>query len=189
MTVITLALFMPLMSHPINLCMHFAKLLLWLALIAGLQAITMWMVFSKIMPTFAEMGTPISGLSMAPMMLVALIVLLPVGVLLTTRPGRWGWGGHYERARQAAMSAAMVEAAAPTQARQAMDTHLDRLHGEGATMEELELITEQALSLATQAHYRTVAAVRLFGIGGLAVIAALITTNIYRGLAHMPVPF
>ena len=182
------------LPSPLLFQLPMIQTLLWLVLIGVIQGWVIGALSLRVFPTLAvigaEAGSSLSAdaLNVAPVGVVVFAVLLPIATLLMGRSERMGWRRHYVRAQQAAMAAAMAEVDAPQSARSTLAEHFPALSQAGAHAEELDMVTAASLSLAEQSHRRTVAMVRLLGIGGLALVALLVTAHIYGTISTLPVP-
>jgi hypothetical protein len=97
-----------------------------------------------------------------------------------------GWGGQRSRAREAVLAAALREAGAPPAAVAAHQRECRFLHGEGATVAELDAIAHASLAAAEVSHRRFTSAVRVVGFAVLTGLALATTATVYSTIAHLP---
>jgi hypothetical protein len=168
----------------------------YLCLVALLQAAALFVLDAKIIPVMSMLsgkglgpgdgpatwfGPVAAGLVVVgPLLLAASIAAIWYPALLP------GGERHRRRARQAVFAASLVEAGAPAAARAQLFDVLRVPPPQAATVAELELLTEEALSRAEAAQRRLVALTRGLGMGVLIAIAAAATGSVYHFLAWMP---
>ncbi len=161
--------------------------------LATLQLLIGALLHTKVMPSLVLMGVEMGSQQLSGLGPIFLgdVVVLGVAVLLTlwAMNDRWAvrerrsWRAHLLRARQACLLAAMHDAAAPVDVRNAVAQSLARLDGRGADTVELELVIQQALATAEAAHRRLIITLRVVGYGLLTALALLMLVQVYHRVA------
>ena len=102
--------------------------------------------------------------------------------------GRIGRGGSpLQRAREACLAAAMVEAGAPHDLQRQLASSFGELAPDLFTLDELKLIIDRSLAEAMHRHQRVLLWTRVGGTGLLALAAALMVGSLYYGLTMVSV--
>lgn len=122
---------------------------------------------------------------------VALVVAGPL-LLATAVLGMWfpalhpGLGRHLQRAREAALAAALRVSDAPLEARRAIQATFGVLEADHASAEELDAERDRAITRADASRRRLVALLRGVGLTLLCALAAGATAVLYGFIASMP---
>lgn len=167
------------------------QVLVYLVLIGLIQLLSV----SRLPPFFEMVASSTGGLLdattamlWARVLLSVVIVVVPAVVVLADVRGRWGWARHLQRARHAALAAALVSSGAPPAAIRSLSPHLGGLEASGASGAELELVVSRSVARADQAHAAQLSAVRVLGIGLLLLSAGLIMAAVYGNLGLLGGP-
>lgn len=165
----------------------------YLLVLSLFQVVVALLITHRVEPAFAEMGLD-APLALAPWVwvaspgVIALVVLCLLALSLTSvlLPGRLGgWGVHLQRAREACLAAAVVEAGAPVGVQRQLAAGFRAFDAAPLGLLELEATVAVAVAEAVRRHQRAVAGVRLVGTGVLALVAAVMTAAIYLSLSQV----
>ncbi len=169
----------------------------YFVVVAVLQLSAVLMLQTKVLPTLAVI--PNSGLDPSASFFlvvaagdVALTALAAALAIWATRAGPVGgrllqWLRPLARAREASLAAALHDAEAPEDVRNAFLGSCKVLRGRLANRREFDLVIEQSMSRAEAAHQRFVTAVRVVGYAALTCFALVALLGIYQALARFAV--
>jgi len=169
----------------------------YLLSIGFLQWVLLRMLATKVQPTLWMLNSDLGAardhtwmLQLAEAVLIAVLLgtvvlgAITIGLALVGRLP--GWGGHRQRAREAAVAASLDETAAPEEARRRVLAGFRLLHGGQGSTADLDRVFAAALTRADVAQRRLVSAVRAVGLVGLMLVALLTTAGLYLTIAQMP---
>ncbi len=178
----------------------FAQLVGYLGLILCAQALIVALLNTKVLPPMAEMAemaemqapdnTAPAGTADLTWWLAGGVIGVPVLsglVLASASPRVPGWGRQRQRAREAALAAALVEAGAPSEVFATFVRGFDVLRSPPNTLAELDLAQRHSAGAARGNHAAFLAVARLGGLGLLAAFAAAILVDVYQRIANVPV--
>lgn len=177
------------------LFVRMGETLAYLMLIAMLQALVLSVLGNKVVPVFYKMaeeadvhhaGAWLALVDGAGVLLGITLLIGPIALGLLWLPVRLpGWSRHLQRAREAALAAALEEADAPADARRAVLGRFRVLKPAHATSVELDLVFERSAAACLAAQRRLVAVIRGVGLGALCLVALLSAAGVYNFVVRM----
>lgn len=178
------------LPSPRGLQAQLLQVLVYLLGIVTVQAGLLGVLTAKVAPSLAALGAEPGAEGRFDLLLVCLAIAAPLlGVALLfvlAMPRRLpAWGRHMHRAEEACRAAALLESAAPAEARADAQRRFERLPAGFATVGELDLVRERAVADAFVAQARLVAGVRFVGLSLCVGVAAVATSTIYLILAQV----
>lgn len=148
----------------------------------ALPALAEYLEYCEHAPTIIPLGLLMAA---SAVFLVFIAVLLPLGVRLALR-GQFGplsWRRHLDRAREAALLAALLETGAPAEVRADLVAACHTLSGPVDSVEALDLVGTESVSRARETIARLASALLFGSVTWLAAVTLGATWTVYHTLA------
>lgn len=175
--------------------LHLAQTLVYLTLVAILQAIVISIVTVKVFPVFERMGVdleaPVDMLDWFSLTVGASLCLaLPVGLWLVSGAVGWdrlpGWGRSLARAREASLAAALLESRPPDDVRLAWLGRARWVGEPSLAQVDLDALALESSAAAERAMWGFLTRVRVVGLGVLTLNALGLLASVYAFVARLP---